>query len=93
MSMLSLALILFAPDAPAGAAKVLQKGTKDKVAHHDILLSNIKRYCDATLGPGYSLSVQKTYNGGYLFICSRVGDENGKDISYPQPVRNGSQAN
>ena len=63
----------------------MQKGTKDKAASRqnqsDEALSNIKQYCAATLGPGYSLSVQKTYNGGYLFICVQKGrDENIEEV-------------
>lgn len=85
---LPLILVLLVLGAPAGAADSLQKGAKDKIQDQaDEALSNIKQYCAASLGPGYSLSVQKTYNGGYLFICSQVGDENGKETTYPQLVQ------
>ncbi|MDA8091128.1 MAG: hypothetical protein M0Z61_13030 [Nitrospiraceae bacterium] len=84
---LSLALILFALSPAAAATDSLLETAKDSAAKHqnradEALLSNIKQYCAANLGRGYFLKVQKTYNGGYLFICSQVGDENGKDISY-----------
>ncbi|MDA8090033.1 MAG: hypothetical protein M0Z61_07410 [Nitrospiraceae bacterium] len=89
---LSIVLILFALSAAACAADSSQNGTRDNMANRqnqadEALLSNIKQYCTATLGPGYSLSVQKTYNGGYLFICAQGVGEAGKDVSYPQLVR------
>ena len=94
-SILSSILILLAFSTSAGAADSLQKGNKDKVQDRAdaAQLSNIKQYCAATLGPGYTVSVQKTYNGGYLFICSQVGDENGKEKPYPQLVREGRRRN
>lgn len=87
---LSVILIFLVLGASAEAADSLQTGTADKVAHQDqtdvAMLSNIKQYCAATFGPGYSLSVQKTYNGGYLFICSQ-NDENGKETPHPQLIQ------
>ena len=93
-SILSIVLILLALSTSAGAIDSLQKGNKDEVQDQAdaAQLSNIKQYCAATLGPGYFLQVQKTYNGGYLFICSQVSDENGKEKPHPQLVREGPEA-
>lgn len=91
---LSLALILFVTGATgsARAGNSLQKSTKVQAANaqnqSDDALANIKQYCAAALGPGYSLQVQKTYNGDYLFICvQNDGDENGKETPHPQLVQ------
>ena len=99
-SILSIALVLFILGAAvvARAADSLQKRTKDKAAKYQdqadaALLSNIKQYCASTLGSGYSLQVQKTYNGGYLFICAQGVSEDGKDVSYPQLVRRDRREN
>ena len=80
--LLSMILILFALSAAvaARAANSLQKSTEYQAAgvqnQSDQALTNIRQYCAASLGQGYSLSVQKTYNGGYLFIC--VQKDSGK---------------
>ena len=93
-SILSIVLILLAFSTSAGATDSLQKGNKDKVQDHadEAQLSNIKNYCATTLGPGYFLQVQKTHNGGYLFICAQK-DDNGKGMSYLQLVRQDRRAN
>ena len=90
----SIVLILFVLGVAvvAGAANSLQKSPEYQTAgahnqSEDAMLSDIKHRCDADLGPSYSLKVQKTYDGGYLFICSQVGDENGKETPHPQLVQ------
>ncbi len=85
-SILSIVLILFILGVAvvAGAANSLQE--KTKAANHqdqadEALLSNVRQYCASTLGSGYSLQVQKTYNGGYLFICAQKNvDENRGEV-------------
>ena len=95
---LSLALILFVTGATgsARAGNSLQKSTKVQAANaqnqSDDALANIKQYCAAALGPGYSLQGQKTYNGGYLFICSQVDDGNGRKASSQLVQKNISNA-
>ena len=92
-SILSIVLILFILGVAvvAGAANSLQKSPEYQTAgahnqSEDAMLSDIKHRCAADLGPGYSLQVQKTYNGGYLFICAKTADDV-KAAPYPQPIR------
>ena len=87
-----LILFVLGTAVTAGAANSSQEKTKaaNRQNQSDDTLSAIKQRCSADLGPRYSLQVQKTYNGGYLFICVQK-DDNEEEVLYPQLVQTRAQ--